>query len=591
MNWDEALQGGVDPAAPAPPDEPPGPSDEASPLDRSARLPLNDYGNGQRLMVHFGEDLMFVPRLGWHAWTGKVWAQDFDGMGVRRIAHRVPPLILEESVRLSLSARDKEILRAARDGADALTALELVASAERTPEQTMELGRLRALAVRAEKVAEGGRKRRAEHARFAKSAGNSSKITNMLCEAEPYAEKPIEALNVDPLVVNCETATLAFVRDAYDAAWTGGPGAWVVAARPHDRADLITKMMPVAYDPLAACPEFLRFLERIQPSAEMRAFLQRWFGYSMTGLITEQKLVFFHGVGRNGKSTLVDLVARIFGEYAASVPIESLTGTEQRKGGDATPDLVRVINARMVRASEPEEGIRFREATVKSFTGGEPLLVRRMREEFVETPAKFKLTISGNHKPNVRGTDEGIWRRILLVPFAVQIPREEVDPLLGDKLWAERSGILTWLLAGLADFLDAGLREPPEVTDATAEFRDDSDPVRSFLMDACEVTGEPGDFELARDLIEAFQVYQKDQGGAPWGNRAAGLRISEKAGGYTDPKTGATYARRRTGATSGYAGIRLGRDMRERLDQVRGEMARRSGGGGGGRSGDVDGYV
>lgn len=568
-DWDRELRADeeADHTASPPPPEPPSEEEGGSLIDRSARLPLNDYGNGQRLVIHFGEDLMFVPRIGWFAWDGKVWAQDFDGMGVRRVAHKIPAIIAEEATRRKFSDRDAAILKAARDGEGEYQRLLLLPTLDEA--QTGERTRLRELIDSAAKVKARDAKLRAEHGRFAKSAGNSAKITNMLMEAEPYVERRVDALNTDPMVVNCETGTLAFVRDAEAEQWSDGGQVWRVDLQPHARDDLITKMMPVEFDPQAQCPEFDAFLARIQPLPAMRAFLQRWFGYSLTGLTDEQKLVFFHGAGRNGKSTLVDLIARILGEYAASVPIESLTGTEQRKGSDATPDLVRVIGARMVRASEPEEGIRFKEATVKSFTGGEPILIRKMREEFVEVEPIFKLTISGNHKPNVRGTDDGIWRRILLVPFAVQIPREEVDPLLPKKLWAERSGVLNWILEGTRQFLAGGLQEPAEVLDATAEFRDDSDPVRTFLLDCCLVTGDASDVEIGRDLTEAFQTWQKDQGGAPWGARTVSLRFSEKAGVHTDPKTLATYAKHKMTATSGYAGIVLKSEMRARLDEVR----------------------
>lgn len=585
MNWEEELQGDDRPEdhAPAPPD-PPAPTgdDDGSPIERSARLPLNDYGNGQRLVIHFGDDLMFVPRIGWFCWNEQVWAQDFDGMAVRKTAHAIPPLIAEEALLRKVSDRDAAVLEAASAAKRPLKLLEAIPAADRDETQKSEMERLEALMKSADRIRVREAKLRAEHLRFGKSAGNSSKITNMLQEAEPYVQRRVDELNTDPMVVNCQTGTLAFTRDAQAEQWTEGQ-VWHVAVREHNRDDLITKMMPVEFDPEAVCPEFDAFLERIQPLPAMRAFLQRWFGYSLTGLTNEQKLVFFHGAGRNGKSTLVDLIAKILGEYATTVPIESLTGNEQRKGADATPDLVRLPGSRMVRASEPEEGIRFKEAEVKRFTGGEPVLIRKMREEFVEIEPEFKLTISGNHKPNVRGTDDGIWRRILLVPFAVQIPRDEVDPVLPKKLWAERAGILNWLLAGACAFLAGGLQEPAEVVDATTEFRDDSDPVRTFLLDCCSVTGDAGDFEVGRDLTEAFQVWQKDQGGAPWGARTVGLRFSEKAGTHTDPKTLATYSKRKTAATSGYGGIALKREMRERLDEVR-----RGQGGGRGRGAEEE---
>jgi len=339
------------------PPEPPQPSSDETPIARSAQLPLNDYGNGQRLVIHFGGDLMFVPRMGWFVWTGKVWAQDFDGMRVRRFAHRIPPLILEEAYLRKGTPREQAILKAAGDAEGPLDELRLKPNP--TPEDQAEIRRLAALVASGTKVRAREAQLRGEHIRFAKSAGNSSKITNLLQEASPYVESRIDALNVDPLTMNCQTGTLTFVRDdAADHDWEPEDGIsriWKVEARAHNREDLITKMMPVDFDERAECPEFTEFLGRIQPLPAMRGFLQRWFGYSLLGLTSEQKLVFLHGAGRNGKSTLVDLVARILGDYATSVPIESLTGNEQRKGADATPDLVRLPGARMVRASEPEE--------------------------------------------------------------------------------------------------------------------------------------------------------------------------------------------------------------------------------------------
>ncbi len=382
-------------------------------------------------------------------------------------------------------------------------------------------------------------------------------------------ERRLDALNTDPLAINCESATLVLVPevDDHDAAWSGEAPRprHVVRERLHERGDLITKMMPVVYDPDALCPVFDRFLEDIQPDPEMRAFLQRWFGYSLTGLTSEQKLVFLHGTGRNGKSTLVDLLAKMMGEYATSVPIETLTGSEQRKGADATPDLVRIPGARMVRASEPEEGLRFKEAMIKLLTGGEPIMIRKMREEFVEIDPIFKLTISGNHKPAVRGTDDGIWRRILLVPFDEQIQKDRVDHRLPAKLWAERSGILNWLLAGVRAFLDGGLQEPPGVTEATEEFRDESDPVRRFLMEAAEITGDAADFVSTKDMVDAFTLYLKDNGMAAWTGATVSRRFGEKADVFRTSPGGPVYSRRKTSAANGFGGIRLVSEMWGRL--------------------------
>ena len=593
MNWDRELNeeadsergaaggngapGDDDGGVPPPLDGPPHEGPEESPIERASRLPLNDFGNGQRMIVHFGDDLMFVPRVGWFVWDGRVWGEDRDVLRVRKLAHQIPKLIAREAYDLALDPADQALVEAAELAAGDLDALRLKAPRDRTPWENSELRRIEALCRRADMLIDGLRKKQGARLRHAKSAGNSGPINNMLQESGPYVARQVPDLNKDPLVINTESGVLELVEevDGHDAAWAESPPTrrYVVRTRPHDRADLITKMMPVEFVPDATCPRFMTFLEEIQPEAEMREFLKRWFGYTLTGLTSEQKLVFLHGAGRNGKSTVVDLIARMMGEYATSIPIESLTGTEQRKGADATPDLVRVPGARMVRASEPEEGLRFKEAMVKLLTGGEPIMIRKMREEFIEVEPIFKLTISGNHKPNVRGTDEGIWRRILLVPFAQQIAKEAVDPLLPRKLWDERSGILNWLIAGALDFLNGGLREPDEVKQATAEFRDDSDPVGVFLGDACEVTGESSDFVLVRDLIDAFRFYQREQGQAEWGNRAISLRLNEKAEAYVDPKTSMRFARRKTAAANGFSGIRLVWEFKERFQKSKAGFA------------------
>ncbi|HEU0221433.1 MAG TPA: phage/plasmid primase, P4 family [Paracoccaceae bacterium] len=598
MNWDEELQRGEaaarasgtygiarDEGAGGGPPEPPA---EPGPVARACSLPLNDLGNGQRLVLHFGENLMFVPRIGWFVWEGRVWAQDFDGMRIRRLAHRIPGLIAREAYELDLDLRGRGAPRSAEELEELMKLRAILEAAEtgiglrdhlrakgtkRSPTETLELQRLEELIGKGEEIVGSQRRKCASRLRHARTSGNTSPISNMLKEAEPLAEGRLAELNVEPLAVNCESGTLEFLAGPGDPnarTWAEARPVYALRLRPHDRADRITKMMPVAWDPAAACPAFDRFLAEIQPQAAMRGFLQRWFGYSLTGLTAEQKLVFLYGTGRNGKTTLVDLIARMMGEYATSLPVETLTGTEARKGADATPDLIRIPGARMVRAGEPEEGIRFREALVKLLTGGEPILIRRMREEFVEVSPIFKLTISGNHKPNVRGTDEGIWRRILLVPFAEQVAADAVDHELPRKLWAERSGVLNWLLAGALAYLDGGLAEPPEVVQATAEFRDDSDPVRGFLMEACEITGDAADFLSAGDAAEAFQLYQRDRGGSAWSPRMISLRLAEKAdAGFRAVPEGPSFWRHRTETVRGYAGLRLTAEMDRRMLEAR----------------------
>lgn len=514
-DWEALAEGLADPS-----------DDLRALLRKGLAYELNDSGNAQRLILYHGNDLFFVLWLGWFVWSGTHWAQDDGGMLLRRRAHDVQRRIRAEAWQIGADTAEADLVAQATAAKPALAALR-ARKDELSPGEAAEAERLAALVDASADIAKRLGERRGRHRRHAKSAGNSGPIANMCKEAEPYIRVPVDELNLSPLAINTAAATLEFVEGPDPA---GEMPRWYrLSSRPHAREDRITKLVPVAWDQEAEAPVFDAFLADIQPEPEMRDFLQRWFGYSLLGLTTEQKLVFLHGSGRNGKSTLVDVLARVMGDYATSLPIESLTGNgaDARKGSEATPDLVRLPGARMVRASEPEEGVRFKEALIKQLTGGEPILIRKMREEFIEVRPIFKLTLSGNHQPSIHGTDEGIWRRLLLVPFDQEIPIAEVDPLLPEKLWSERAGILNWLLAGAQDYLNRHDLAPPEtVTGATAQFRDQSDPIGRFLRELGAVTGEPGDVVRATELRAAFQVWQRDEGGSPWSSKVVSNRFS-----------------------------------------------------------------
>jgi hypothetical protein len=173
----------------------------------------------------------------------------------------------------------------------------------------------------------------------------------------------------------------------------------------------------VLYDPNAEAPIFHKFIREVVPDDEVRIFLQRFFGYCLTGSTKEQAILMLWGEGSNGKSTLVDLLNWLLGDYALVTPFASLLHTDQRRGGEPTPDLARMPGARLVSAAEPETGARFAESMLKQLTGGEKMTVRHLRQDFFEFKPQFKLCLSFNNKPYIRGQDEGIWRRLLLVPF------------------------------------------------------------------------------------------------------------------------------------------------------------------------------
>ena len=541
---------GGDGGSPAPPDDNP-------PERDAAQLPLNDYGNGDRFVIYYGRDVLWIPRVGWFVWTGQRWKKDADEIEARRRAQKlggkieteVAWLVLDDW-QMQLLQEGRELRRLAKDlraivdrgGDDAPAAKEQLAALD---EKLIKVASL-------EKILTGKKR---EHRTWARTSGNTTRIGAAMTEAQIGLARELEILDGGVLDVNCQSGTLRFTVE-------GGAGTDIsrtsdMQILDHDRDLFCTKLMPVRYDPKAEAPLFHAFLHRIMPDAEMRGFLQRWFGLSMTALTGEQKLCFFHGEGGNGKSVLVDLMARLMGDYASTAKIESLTGRNRRGGGDATPDLVPLMGARMVRASEPEEGEKLQEGIIKELTGGEPLLIRALHSDFVEVKPIFKLTISGNHKPEIRGLDEGIWRRVLLVPFLVQIPKHEKDLELPAKLWAERDGIFQWLVEGLLDYLEGGLREPDAVLDATREYREESDPVGLFLDSACVVSGDPIDSLHAKDLVSAFNFWLDARGEGQWKDRTIALRLKNKSRTWRSMVTGKSFTDRKSNGVMRYDGIKF----------------------------------
>lgn len=548
----------------APPAEPRTP-DDAPPIEADgARFPLNDTGNGKRFALYYGKDCLPVPRVGWFNWDDTRWEKDPDEILARgkaqqvqdRIVQEIPHLVLED---WQLQEIEKEPLLRVQ-----YNQLIGIDAADQTAEQQVEIEDLDQKLQWIRKLKDRKSSMKSDHRSFAKSSGNKGRIDAMLNEAKVDLSRNVDQLDANPLHVNTLTGTLHFKVQ-------GGPGQGFSKTADfdlvdHDRSHLITKLMPLDYDADAKCPLFDTFLKRVQPDKGMRDFIQRWLAVSMTGLKV-QKFAFFYGDGANGKSVLVDLIAKMLGEYAATAKIESLTGRNRRGGGDATPDLIPLVGARMARAAEPEEGERLQEGTIKELTGGEPIQVRSLHADFIEVQPIFKLTISGNHKPEIRGTDDGIWRRVLLVPFDVQIPENERDQQLGERLWSERSGIFNWLVEGLVDFLEGGLQEPKQVLEATLDYRADSDPIGSYLKECCVVTGDPSDFTTSRDLMDGFNLWLDQKGEGMWGSRTVSLKLKNLAGRYRDPATKKSYGPGKQRVT-GYRGVRFNDLFKHEFDKA-----------------------
>ena len=220
---------------------------------------------------------------------------------------------------------------------------------------------------------------------------------------------------------------------------------------------IVTKKLGASVNPDASCPEWLRFLNRIfDNDSELIAFVQRAIGYTLTGSVSEQCMFILIGTGANGQSTFLKTLHHLFGDYAAAVPMTTLM--DQRNGSAQTNDLAYLVGKRFVSALEGERGQRLAESKVKMMTGGDRIPCRALYKEFFEFDPQFKLWLATNTLPSISGTDDAIWRRIMVIPFPITIPSAERDQRLGDRLATELAGICGWAMQGLREWKLQGLK-------------------------------------------------------------------------------------------------------------------------------------
>lgn len=250
--------------------------------------------------------------------------------------------------------------------------------------------------------------------------------------------------------------------------------------RPDDR---ITKHSPVYFYPTAKCPRFERFLSEIfADDSELVDYIQRMVGYCLTGLVSEQCFFCWYGSGANGKTTLAGVLRYIFGGYAVNLPFSALEMKNRNSN-----DMVALAGARLATAAETNEGVRLNEARIKMLTGGDPVTGRRLYHENFTFEPTHKLILAFNHKPIIADDSEGMWRRPHLIPFVQEFKDEEKEKDLPETLKAEASGILAWAVRGCLLWQENGMREPPAVVKATANYRAESDHLGEFVEDCCAV--------------------------------------------------------------------------------------------------------
>jgi putative DNA primase/helicase len=332
------------------------------------------------------------------------------------------------------------------------------------------------------------RKAVSKHARASESAGRIQAMQS-LAQTEPDIAVTGRDLDRNPWLLNVLNGTLD--------TRTGE------LSRPQ-RSDLITKLAPVAYDPAAECPEWFSFLDRIMAGSKgLISYLQKLAGYCLTGDTREKCLPVLHGGGNNGKTIFIATIGAMLGDYARETPVETL----MIKRNETIPnDIAGLKGARLVTASEGERGQRLAESLIKRLTGGDKISARFLHQEFFEFVPEFKIVLSTNHKPSIRGTDAAIWSRIHLVPFDVTIPKSEQIPrtVMLERLKEEWPGILAWAVGGCLAWQREGLEKPEEVERATSDYRADSDILGGFISDCCVIN------PLAKcRSMELYVQYQK----------------------------------------------------------------------------------
>lgn len=349
-------------------------------------------------------------------------------------------------------------------------------------------------------------------AKFASASASAARIQAMIAMArsEPDMSIRLDEFDRDPMLLNCENGTIDLK--------TG-------QRRKHDRADFITKLSPVKYDPDADAPQFKRFLNRtFENNERVIGFMQRLAGYMLTGSVDERVMLIAHGPGANGKTVLQETLGAMLGDYAATASASTFMSNQR----DNAPrnDLAALRGIRLVKTSETGEGKRLDEPTVKLITGGDEITARFLYGEFFTYTPAFKVLLATNHKPEVRGTDLAIWDRIVLIPFTARIPEGERDPKLKDKLRAELPGILAWAVRGCLAWQEQGLNPPDEVRHATGEYRAEQDHMGEFIEDCCTVAD--GLSAGATPLFECYLDWCKASGVEPLSQTAFGSRMTDR---------------------------------------------------------------
>jgi putative DNA primase/helicase len=345
---------------------------------------------------------------------------------------------------------------------------------------------------------------------FAKISESIRRREAMIKTAQYITELNIKADNLDRnhWLLNVKNGTIDVLTGEF---------------REHRQEEMITKCANVEYDPTADCPLWKQFIREIMNyKTDLITFLQTAAGWAMTGDISEQIMFILYGTGANGKSTFLNTIMYLLGGYS----IATSTETFMKKSGDNySNDVARLRGTRFVTTTEVEQGRRLSEPLIKKITGNDQMTARFLYGEFFNFIPTFKIFMATNHKPVIKGTDYGIWRRIKLIPFTTRIPEERQDKFLELKLREEASGILNWLLEGIANWKQEKLKTPKAVLFATDEYRGEMDIIGNFIKEKCDQREEM--IITIKKLYKAYSDWCEENNEHPVSERFFTLRLKE----------------------------------------------------------------
>lgn len=417
------------------------------------RYSLSDLGGARYLRDYIeslGSGVRFTEEVGFLLLDAGVWRKD-DRQGVRTHAQAVADLVKDLA---------NDAAQATQDGA--------------TKEEKARAGRLRA---------------------YAKHAQTSRGLDSMLRELQAVQGVPasIEDFDKHPDLVACRNGVVNLR--------TGELG-------PHDATLLLTRRIDLDYDPSATCPRWEAFLDEVFPKyPELPAYMRRLVGYGITGHTTEQCFAVLWGNGANGKSVYTDTLTEVFRELTITTPFSTF---EEKSSGGIPNDLAALKGGRLVMAAEGEQGKPMAEAVLKRVTGRDLISARFMRKEFFEFRPTFLLMLATNFKPSFKGQDDGLWRRVKLIPWERFFAPEERDHRLGERLAAEAPGIFAWAVRGAREWFAKGLQDPDVVRSATKEYRETSDALAGFLPGVF-VRDEAGGRVTGKVLFDAYLEWATEE--------------------------------------------------------------------------------